>query len=158
LKHALSTVRGIHVTPGPFSLYRREVVMGLGGFRSAYQTEDLEMALRLHKAGHEIDNAPRARVYTKAPTTVAKLVKQRTRWTSGYLRNVFTKEYRPLIGNWRYGALGGLVLPIGITAIASGIILFILSIVLLAVHLINAYQLRIGIPLSYALLSNNGLD
>ena len=148
LRHSLASVNGLYVTPGPFSLYRRSVVLALGGFRDGHQTEDLEMALRIQKAGYHIENAPRARVYTKAPSTVAKLVKQRTRWTTGFLRNVFN-EYRGLVGNRRYGALGTFVLPIGLLSIMSGILLFGIALFTLVNRVFTAYQTRAGIPLSY---------
>ena len=148
LRHALSTVNGLYVTPGPFSFYRRSVVNDLGGFRKGHQTEDLEMALRIQRAGFVIDNAPGARVYTKAPTNVFKLVKQRTRWTTGFLRNVLN-EYRDLIGNSKYGTLGTMVLPIGISAIGSGIVLFLLSLSLLVYHIAYSIFLHIGIPYTF---------
>jgi cellulose synthase/poly-beta-1,6-N-acetylglucosamine synthase-like glycosyltransferase len=149
-QNALSVVDGIHVTPGPFSLYRRALVVGLGGFKDAYQTEDLEMALRLQKAGYKIANAAKARVYTKAPATVVKLLAQRTRWTSGYLRNVLT-DYRDMLGSTRYGALGTITLPLGTLAIGSGIALFFLAIYEIVARVVGAVELRAGIPLSYAL-------
>ena len=54
LRHVLSAVNGIYVTPGPFSLYRRDVVLKLGGFHFGHQTEDMEMALRLQREGYWI--------------------------------------------------------------------------------------------------------
>ena len=158
LRHVLSSVNGLYVTPGPFSLYRRRVVLALGGFREGHKTEDLEMALRLQKACYWIENAPRARVYTKAPLTLAALIKQRARWTTGFMRNVGI-EYRGLIGRRRYGALGTIVLPLGFMAIASGILVFCLAIFMLVQRAVTAYQLRVGIPLSYAWLPHNlGFD
>ncbi|MDO8624081.1 MAG: glycosyltransferase family 2 protein [bacterium] len=150
LRHSMSTVNGIHVTPGPFSLYRRETVVRLGGFRAAYQTEDLEMCLRLQKAGYLIEHAPHARVYTKAPHTLFALLKQRTRWTSGFLRNMF--NYRGMIGNRRYGALGMIVLPIAFPAMLGGITMFFASLLLFGTSVVHAYQIRDGIPFSYAYL------
>lgn len=154
LRHALSTVNGLYVTPGPFSFYRRAVVQTLGGFCHGHQTEDMEMALRLQREGYAIENAPRARVYTKAPRTLFALIKQRTRWTSGFMRNVLG-EYRPLVGNRRYGALGTIVLPVALLAISSGIVLFVISTYRLASHALTAVMLREGIPLSYALMPHH---
>ena len=155
--NAMAVVHGIHVTPGPFSLYRRAVVVALGGFRHAYQTEDLEMALRLQRAGYKIANAVSARVYTKAPATVATLVRQRTRWTTGFLRNLFY-DYRDLLGSPRYGALGLITLPLGALTIGSGILLFALAIFQLGSRVALAAQIRLGIPLSYALTPHGGFD
>src|SRR3989344_3608677 len=151
LRHVLSSVNGIYVTPGPFSLYRRKVVLALGGFREGHKTEYLEMALRLQKAGYWIENAPRARVYTKAPRTVPALLKQRTRWTTGFMRNV-SNEYRGLVGNHRYGALGTIELLLGFIAIGSGMLIFCLALFMFVRNVVSAFTLRSGIPLAYAWL------
>jgi cellulose synthase/poly-beta-1,6-N-acetylglucosamine synthase-like glycosyltransferase len=154
LRHSISSINGLYVTPGPFSFYRHTVIKKLGGFRYGHQTEDMEMALRIQQAGYGIENAMHARVYTKAPNTLPKLLKQRTRWTSGFLRNVLG-EYRGLIGNQQYGALGVLMLPTALIAIGSGIALFFLTFFELARHAITAIEIRAGIPLSYALLPHS---
>ncbi len=157
LRHTLASINGLYVTPGPFSFYRRSIIDELGGFRHGHQTEDMEMALRLQRSGYEIENAPRARVYTKSPDTALKLIKQRTRWTSGFLRNVLG-EYRSLIGNRRRGVLGMLVLPTSIIAIGSSILLFLTMLFELGRSLVAAIEVRAGIPLSYALAPHGSFD
>lgn len=156
-RHALSAVNGIYVTPGPFSFYRRSVIEELGGFRHAHQAEDMEMALRIQRAGYEIENAPRSRVYTKVPRSVPKLVKQRTRWTTGFLRNVMT-DYRDLVGNPKFGTLGLLVLPLGFVAIVGGAFLFFVALLSLITHSVEAYMLTEGVPLSYTLLPRFSIE
>ncbi len=156
-RHALSAVNGIYVTPGPFSFYRRSVIEELGGFRHAHQAEDMEMALRIQRAGYEIENAPRARVYTKVPRHVSKLIKQRTRWTTGFLRNVMT-DYRDLVGNPKYGILGLMVLPLGFVAIVGGAFLFLVALASLVTGIVRTYDLTSGIPLSYSLVPRFSLE
>ncbi|MFA7302594.1 MAG: glycosyltransferase family 2 protein [Candidatus Paceibacterota bacterium] len=150
MRHAMASINGLYVTPGPFSFYRHSVIRELGGFRYGHQTEDMEMALRIQRAGYEIENAPRARVYTKAPRTIPSLIRQRTRWTNGFLRNMLG-EYRTLIFNRKYGVLGMMVLPIALTAIVSTVALFLLSITQFVLQAIRAIEIRLGIPLSYTL-------
>lgn len=145
LRHVLSLVNAIHVTPGPFSLYRRDIILEVGGFQYGHQTEDMEMALRLQKAGYWIESSPRARVYTKAPLTVPSLIKQRTRWTTGFMRNVM-HEYRDMVGNRKYGALGLVTLPLGILSIAAGMLLFIISIYYAVKYFVDIYLIHRGIP------------
>lgn len=157
LRHAFSSVNGLYVTPGPFSFYRRDIVQKLGGFRYGHQTEDMEMALRIQQAGYKIGNAHRARVYTKAPSSVGQLIKQRSRWTSGFLRNIFG-EYRGLIANRSHEALGMLVLPTALIAIGSGIALFFLMLFEFTRHAITALEIRAGIPISYAFLPHGSFD
>lgn len=149
IRHALCSINAMYVTPGPFSLYRRDILTELGGFRFGQQTEDMEIALRIHRAGYEIDNMPRARVTTQAMTTVSKLIKQRTRWTTGFMRNVLF-DYRDLFST-RYGALGLLVLPLGFVSPLAVIGLFFLSLYLIVKFFVDMYLLRVGIPLSWQL-------
>ncbi|MBU6320984.1 MAG: glycosyltransferase family 2 protein [Patescibacteria group bacterium] len=151
LRHTLASVNGLYVTPGPFSFFRREIIVALGGFREAHKGEDLEMALRLQRAGYWLENAPRAKVYTKGPPTLRKLLKQRVRWTTGFMRNV-GGEYRDLVGNRRYGALGMLVLPLNLTTYVSGTLMFLLALFLLGRRAFAAIEIRSGIPASYAWL------
>ena len=157
LRHILASVNGLYVTPGPFSFYRRAVIADLGGFKHGNQTEDMEMALRLQRAGYKIENAPRARVYTTSPNTLQKLMRQRVRWTAGFFRNVLG-EYRELIGNRRYGALGMLVLPLTFISIGSGILLFFLMLFQLVNNSLTALEIRAGIPFSYAFLPHISFD
>lgn len=156
-RHVFASINGLYVTPGPFSFYRRSILDELGAFRHAHQTEDMEMALRIQRAGYEIENAPRARVYTKSPNTLTKLVKQRTRWTAGFIRNVLG-EYRDLVGSPKHGVLGMLVLPTAVLTIGSGILLFFLMLFQLSQSLVTAIEIRAGIPLSYALLPHGTFD
>jgi len=151
LRHIISSINGLYVTPGPLSVYRRSVIQEVGGFRHGHQTEDMEMALRIQRAGYRIENALLARVFTKAPRTLRSLLRQRIRWTSGFLRNM-TGEYRDLLWNPRFGVLGLLVLPLGLVSVAGGILLFCLAIWTLIRRMADFYVLSSGIPLDYALV------
>ena len=61
-------------------------------------------------------------------------------------------DYRDMIGNRRYGALGMIVLPIAFPAMLGGITMFFASLLLFSTSIVRAYQIRDGIPLSYAYL------
>lgn len=157
LRHILASVNGIYVTPGPFSLYRRAVVEEVGGFRNGHNAEDMEMALRLQRHGYWIENAPRARVYAQSPKTVRSLVKQRVRWTTGFLRNMLY-DYRDMVGNPKFGTLGLLVLPLGFFAIVGGILLTGVVIYRFVSDTFEAYMTTNGIPLSYLLTPRFSFD
>ncbi len=148
LRHAFASINSLYVTPGPFSFYRQSVFTRLGLFKHAYLAEDMEMAMRMQRAGMRIGNAIRARVYTKGPPTFRKLLKQRVRWTTGFLRNVLF-DYRDLIGSRKNAALGLLVLPLGIMAIGSGIFLFIYYVTQVVQHGLHMITLVQAVPLSY---------
>ncbi|OGG44003.1 hypothetical protein A2841_03795 [Candidatus Kaiserbacteria bacterium RIFCSPHIGHO2_01_FULL_48_10] len=146
-RHVLSAVNGLSVTPGPLSIFRRQVFEELGTFVPAHDSEDMEMALRMQKAKWHIANAPHARVYTKAPESIAKLIRQRTRWMTGYMRNGF--DYREMYGNPHYGALGMLVLPFSTFAILGTIVIFTLTVAQTGKWLWNFFQNALVVPLSF---------
>ena len=68
-KKMLAFLQGIHVTPGPFSIFRKKVFDEIGNYRKSHHTEDQEIALRMHKNGLKIDHCPDAYVYTSSPNT-----------------------------------------------------------------------------------------
>jgi biofilm PGA synthesis N-glycosyltransferase PgaC len=118
-KKMFDNLSAINVLPGPFSIYKRAVFDIIGPFRHAHNTEDMEIAFRMHSHGLKIVNAHNAVVYTKVPATVRALVKQRTRWSQGFLQN--TRDYAHMVCNPRYGNFGMLVLPFGLAAFAAGL-------------------------------------
>jgi cellulose synthase/poly-beta-1,6-N-acetylglucosamine synthase-like glycosyltransferase len=143
-RHALCSINAIFVTPGPFSLYRRSVLEKVGGFVYGQQTEDMEMALRLQRAGYEIDNIPSAHVTTHAMDTLPKLIRQRMRWSSGFFRNVLF-DYRDLI-SFKYGPLGYLILPFGLIAPVAILAISTLMLYRAGSAVVHAYLVNQGIP------------
>lgn len=112
VKKTFDNLAAISVLPGPFSIYRRSVFDTVGLFRHAHNTEDMEMAFRMHANHLHIENAHTAIVYTKVPNTLRKLLKQRTRWSQGFLQN--SSDYSHLYFNPKFGDFGLLVLPFGL--------------------------------------------
>ena len=122
MKKCFSQLEAITVTPGPFSIFRKEVFTNLGTFKEAYNTEDLEIALRMQKNFYRIANAHTAVVYTVGPSSLRKLYRQRVRWIQGFLAN--SLEYRTFFFNRKYGHLGLFTFPIAFVSIG----LFLLSV------------------------------
>jgi biofilm PGA synthesis N-glycosyltransferase PgaC len=118
-KKMFDNISAVNVLPGPFSLYRREIFGTIGLFRHAHNTEDMEIAFRMHKYGLKIANAHTAFVYTTVPQTVRALIKQRTRWSQGFLQN--SRDYSYMFFNPRFGNFGMLVLPFALAAFFAGI-------------------------------------
>ena len=113
-KKMFDNLSAINVLPGPFSMYRREVFKKIGLFKHAHNTEDMEIAFRMHLHGLRIVNAHTAYVYTTVPQTLRALIKQRTRWSQGYLQNA--QDYKYMFFNPRFGNFGMLTLPFGLIA------------------------------------------
>ncbi len=126
VKKMLAFVDAIHVTPGPFSIFRKAVFDKIGPYRHAYMTEDQEIALRMKQNHMKIEHAPDAYVYTIAPPTVGGLYRQRIRWLYGFFKNVF--DYRHLLFRRQYGNIGFITLPSGIVSALSVVFLFLFTI------------------------------
>lgn len=100
----------VYVAPGPFSLYRTNIIKSLGGFDENNLTEDQEIAYRVKKHGFKIVNCPDAFVYTSSPESFKKLGKQRNRWYKGGLMNAW--KYRSMMFKKEYGHFGYFQLPL----------------------------------------------
>ena len=122
-KKMLAFLKGIHVTPGPFSIFRREVFDKIGLYRKAHNTEDQEIALRMHKNDLLIDHCPDAYVYAGSPNSIPKLYKQRVRWIYGFIRNAI--DYREFFFKPEYGTVGVFTLPSGFISIFATLFLLV---------------------------------
>ncbi|MCK4905935.1 MAG: glycosyltransferase family 2 protein, partial [Spirochaetes bacterium] len=123
VKIILSSIHCIHVTPGPFSMYRKSIIQSLGGFDEKSIVEDQEIAYRLQKNHYKLAQTHDGDVTTIAPATLKALYKQRNRWFKGSLMTLY--DYRSLIFNKKYGDFGMFQLP----SIVSG--MFLLLVVIL---------------------------
>ena len=122
IKKMLAYLGAIHVTPGPFSIFRREVFEKIGGFKKAHNTEDMEIAYRMQENHFQIEHCHTAHVYTVAPDTIPKLFKQRLRWIYGFIQNSI--DYKHLIFKKKYGNFSFFTVPAGIISISAAMYIF----------------------------------
>lgn len=108
LKKMLSFLGSIIVTPGPLSLFKREIFDIVGPYKAAHMTEDLEMALRLQSRNLKIAHSVESIVYTQGQSSLKGLCKQRLRWRRGFLLNL--KDYPHLLNLRKHGNLSFLLL------------------------------------------------
>ncbi|MCA9351324.1 glycosyltransferase family 2 protein [Patescibacteria group bacterium] len=137
-RKSFAKLDAIYITPGPFSVFRKYVFDTLGPYQEAHHTEDAEIALRMQKHGYKIAYSEKSVVYTVGPKRTIPLIKQRVRWTYGFIRNMF--DYRGLLFKKRYRHLGLIVLPIGIFRVFITVVLFPLSMWLFLVPIWNWFQ------------------
>jgi cellulose synthase/poly-beta-1,6-N-acetylglucosamine synthase-like glycosyltransferase len=64
---------------------RRRVLEDLGGFDEDTLAEDIEISARLTEKQHSIKYASNVRSWQESPSTLAGLLKQRTRWYRGHM-------------------------------------------------------------------------
>lgn len=105
----LERLNCVAVTPGPLSLYRRDVLLKVGGFDTKVITEDIEIAWRLLKAGYHIRMSLQSRVYTKAPDKLKDWWHQRIRWYVGGIQTA--NKYRSCLFRREYGLFGMFIVP-----------------------------------------------
>ncbi len=122
LKKIMGQLDAIHVTPGPFSLFKKSIFDKIGYLKHAHNTEDMEIAFRIQENRYRIENCPTAFVYTITPSTLKRLYIQRTRWTYGFIKNV--QDYKHMLFNPKYGNLGMLTLPFASIATVIALLLF----------------------------------
>ena len=101
---------------GAFGIFKRSVLVEVGGYRHDTVGEDLELITKIHrhmreaKRPYRIEFVPEIVCWTEAPETIGGLRNQRSRWQQGALETLV--EHRGLIGNPRYGRIGLLAMPI----------------------------------------------
>lgn len=76
---------------GAFGAFRREAFDGVGGL-DVGGGEDLDITLRLRKAGWKIAFAPDAIAYTRVPASLGALIRQRFRWERDAVRLRYRKH------------------------------------------------------------------
>jgi cellulose synthase/poly-beta-1,6-N-acetylglucosamine synthase-like glycosyltransferase len=88
----------INVTPGPFSIYRKNILKKVGGFDEKNLVEDVEITWRLLSRGYKVKMAFDSRVRCLYPLSFRAWFKQRTRWGIGgiqtlskYIKGLFRK-------------------------------------------------------------------
>lgn len=100
---------------GAFGMFRRDVLIEIGGYRHDTVGEDLELVVRIHRYMREqrrdyaIRFVPDIVCWTEAPANLAGLKGQRARWQQGALETL--QRHRRMIFNPRYGRIGLIAMP-----------------------------------------------
>ena len=114
-RSAWSSFNGLAIISGAFGVFRRDMVVAVGGYSLAKPGEDMEIVLRIHvhcrahRIPYRITFCPDAVCWTQAPETFRVLRSQRTRWGRGNLRNI--KNFLFVLFRPKYGTLGMISLP-----------------------------------------------
>lgn len=101
---------------GAFGVFKRSVLVEIGGYRHDTVGEDFELVVRIHRhmrerrRAYRIGFVPEVVCWTEAPETLAGLRNQRSRWEQGGLETLW--RHRRMMFNPRYGRIGLVALPI----------------------------------------------
>lgn len=85
-RRAQGFLRAVNIIPGPIGIFRRNVLVSVGGYDTDTFAEDADLTLKILTAGWHIVYEERAIAWTEAPESFLDLVKQRYRWTRGILQ------------------------------------------------------------------------
>ncbi len=85
MRKILSFFGGLWTTHGA-TIFRTKAVKEVGDFDETSLVEDMDMALRLIRAGYKIKADYKAKAYTKVPLKLKSLTKQRIRWYTGFIK------------------------------------------------------------------------
>jgi cellulose synthase/poly-beta-1,6-N-acetylglucosamine synthase-like glycosyltransferase len=111
----LSAMNNLLILSGVFSLFRKDVVVEVGGYRSDVVTEDMELVLRLHHAMREqgrpysVVFLPDPICWTEVPQRLRSLARQRGRWHRGLVHSLWL--HRSIFWEKNSGSLRWLGMP-----------------------------------------------
>ena len=87
-KAAQSFMGAVNIVPGPIGLFRKSMVLDIGGYRTDNFAEDCDLTLRLLMRGHHIVYCADMVALTEAPEEFGSLLKQRYRWARGTIQAI----------------------------------------------------------------------
>ena len=97
---------------GAFGIFKRSILMQVGGYSRDMVGEDMEIIVKMHRVMGERDNdykmmfVPEPVCWTIAPTRLRDLGGQRKRWERGSLESFF--KHRDMMGRSEYGVAGSI--------------------------------------------------
>lgn len=121
IRKIVSNTGALFMTHGVGTIFRKSALKKVGLFEAKTLTEDLNVGLKLVKAGYKLASSFNAIGYTVVPSTAKHVIKQRLRWNGGLFENSYW--FRDIIFNRNYGNLGLFVMPLNL--FWSGITVYI---------------------------------
>lgn len=107
---AWSRMKALTIVSGAFGLFRRQVVVAVGGYSHGTVGEDLELIIKIHRYMREkgddyaVTFIPEPVCWTEAPESWRVLGRQRSRWQRGALETFF--RHTDMLFRPRYGRIG----------------------------------------------------
>jgi cellulose synthase/poly-beta-1,6-N-acetylglucosamine synthase-like glycosyltransferase len=111
----MNMIRSTLIVSGAFGIFRKDVAMACGGYRTSSITEDIDLVVRMQKSMHEqkkpyrIQFIPDPICWTQAPENLRDLARQRRRWHRGLIETLV--RFRSMLFNPRYGIAGMFAMP-----------------------------------------------
>jgi cellulose synthase/poly-beta-1,6-N-acetylglucosamine synthase-like glycosyltransferase len=103
------------IISGAFGVFRRDVIVRVGGYRAKAIGEDFDLVMRIHrlmreeKKEYRITFVPDPVCWTEVPPTAKSLGRQRARWQKGLIDTLLPN--RDMLFRRRFGRIGWVALP-----------------------------------------------
>lgn len=110
-----TALNGLLIISGAFGMFRKDIVVAVGGFDLHCIGEDAELVARMHRhmrqrrIPYRMVMVPDTVNWTEVPETTKVLGRQRRRWSRGLTELII--KHRSMLFNPRYGRIGWVVLP-----------------------------------------------
>ena len=110
-----NVIGGTLIISGAFGLFRRDIVIDVGGYNADSIGEDMELIVRIHRRLREKKRAYSIRFvwesvcYTEVPERGDVLSRQRDRWQRGLIDSLW--RHKVMFLNPRYGVIGMISFP-----------------------------------------------
>lgn len=114
-REAWSQFNALPIISGAFGIFRKDLVMRIGGFRAAAIGEDFDLVVRLHRylqeqgLDYHISFVADPTCWTEVPIDLKSLARQRARWHKGLIDTLWPN--RDMLFRRPYGRVGWLALP-----------------------------------------------
>ncbi len=111
----LASYQSMFIVSGAFGVFRKDLVVEVGGFKTGTVGEDFELVVRLHrhlreqKRPYRVVLVPDPICWTEVPEDRGTLKRQRNRWQRGLLDTLWT--HRVMAFNPSYGRIGLFSIP-----------------------------------------------
>ncbi len=110
-----SALNSLLIISGAFGIFRKDVVIAIGGYRQGSLGEDMELVVRMHRylreqrQEYEMHFLPDPVCWTEVPESLQTLGRQRNRWQRGLIDSL--RIHRRMMLNPRYGTIGMVAFP-----------------------------------------------
>ena len=114
-RSAWGAMGGLLIIPGAFGLFRKDIVLAMGGYRQDTVGEDMELVVHMHRylreqgREYEMQFLPDPVCWTEVPEPLNILGRQRNRWQRGLIDSL--RIHRRMMMNPRYGRIGLVAFP-----------------------------------------------
>jgi cellulose synthase/poly-beta-1,6-N-acetylglucosamine synthase-like glycosyltransferase len=135
----MAMMRSTLIVSGAFGIFRKDIAMVCGGYRTESVAEDMDLVVRMQKHMHEqkkpyrIQFIPDPICWTEAPEKMRVLARQRSRWHRGLIQTLIT--YRRMLFNPRYGVAGMFAMPFYALFEMAGPFIEVLGYVVFVTHI-----------------------